>query len=96
MCEVRAQLSCVFVLCARVSVLLHTLASQVTIAADDGIRPGATAASLSGLKTVFKRDGTTTAGNSSQVRAARGTRNSPEEACLVLPGVNLQPASMHT
>jgi acetyl-CoA acyltransferase 1 len=40
---------------------------KVTISADDGIRPGATAASLSGLKTVFKRDGTTTAGNSSQV-----------------------------
>lgn len=46
---------------------LHVL--QVTISADDGIRPGATAASLSGLKTVFKRDGTTTAGNSSQVGA---------------------------
>lgn len=40
---------------------------QVTITADDGIRPGTTAASLSSLKTVFKRDGTTTAGNSSQV-----------------------------
>ncbi|WIA37193.1 hypothetical protein OEZ86_014146 [Tetradesmus obliquus] len=40
---------------------------QVTIAADDGIRPGATAASLAGLRTVFKKDGTTTAGNSSQV-----------------------------
>jgi acetyl-CoA acetyltransferase len=40
---------------------------QVTISADDGIRPGTTAASLAGLRTVFKKDGTTTAGNSSQV-----------------------------
>lgn len=40
---------------------------QVTVSADDGIRPGTTAASLSGLRTVFKKDGTTTAGNSSQV-----------------------------
>jgi acetyl-CoA acyltransferase 1 len=42
-------------------------ASQVVISADDGIRAGTTAASLSGLRTVFKKDGTTTAGNSSQV-----------------------------
>jgi acetyl-CoA acyltransferase 1 len=40
---------------------------QVVISADDGIRADATAASLSGLRTVFKKDGTTTAGNSSQV-----------------------------
>eukprot|EP00882_Tetradesmus_deserticola_P002071 GHRQ01002219.1.p1 GENE.GHRQ01002219.1~~GHRQ01002219.1.p1 ORF type:complete len:461 (+),score=229.43 GHRQ01002219.1:155-1537(+) len=40
---------------------------QVVISADDGIRAGATAASLAGLRTVFKKDGTTTAGNSSQV-----------------------------
>lgn len=39
----------------------------VVIDADDGIRADATAESLAGLKTVFKRDGTTTAGNSSQV-----------------------------
>jgi len=39
----------------------------VVIDADDGIRADATAESLSALKTVFKRDGTTTAGNSSQV-----------------------------
>lgn len=44
----------------------------MTISADDGIRPGATAASLASLRTVFKKDGTTTAGNSSQVRAQRG------------------------
>lgn len=34
---------------------------------DDGIRPDATVESLGQLKAVFKRDGTTTAGNSSQV-----------------------------
>jgi hypothetical protein len=42
---------------------------KVTITQDDGIRPGTTAASLSSLRTVFKKDGTTTAGNSSQVGA---------------------------
>jgi acetyl-CoA acetyltransferase len=41
------------------------------VTADDGIRPGTTAGSLAGLKTVFKRDGTTTAGNSSQVGTCR-------------------------
>ena len=40
---------------------------KVVISEDDGIRPGTTAQSLAGLKTVFKKDGTTTAGNSSQV-----------------------------
>ncbi|KAF8065777.1 PED1 [Scenedesmus sp. PABB004] len=40
---------------------------RVTVTADDGIRPDATAASLGTLRTVFKKDGTTTAGNSSQV-----------------------------
>lgn len=42
-------------------------AVDVVISQDDGIRAGTTAESLSGLKTVFKKDGTTTAGNSSQV-----------------------------
>eukprot|EP00877_Chromochloris_zofingiensis_P002790 jgi/Chrzof1/12511/Cz06g36270.t1_ATO2B[v5.2] len=42
-------------------------AKPVVVSEDDGIRPGTTAESLSSLKTVFKRDGTTTAGNSSQV-----------------------------
>lgn len=41
--------------------------TPVTISEDDGIRPGTTAASLSKLPTVFKKNGTTTAGNSSQV-----------------------------
>lgn len=35
----------------------------VTIAVDDGIRPGATLSDLARLKAVFKKDGTTTAGN---------------------------------
>lgn len=40
---------------------------RVTIDADDGIRPGTTPASLAQLKPVFKKGGSTTAGNSSQV-----------------------------
>lgn len=34
---------------------------------DDGIRPDISTAALSKLKAVFKKDGSTTAGNSSQV-----------------------------
>jgi acetyl-CoA acetyltransferase family protein len=41
--------------------------TPVVIDKDDGIRPGVTADALGGLKAVFKRNGTTTAGNSSQV-----------------------------
>ena len=40
----------------------------MVISKDDGVRPGTTAASLGKLRAVFKKDGTTTAGNSSQVR----------------------------
>eukprot|EP00887_Chlorella_sp_A99_P006474 scaffold3.g6474.t1 len=40
---------------------------QVVIDADDGIRVGTTAASLGKLPSVFKKGGSTTAGNSSQV-----------------------------
>ncbi|KAL2642271.1 hypothetical protein R1flu_009858 [Riccia fluitans] len=39
----------------------------VVIAVDDGIRPNASLGDLAKLKPVFKKDGTTTAGNSSQV-----------------------------
>ncbi len=42
---------------------------QVHVDKDDGIRQGATAKALGALKPVFKRNGTTTAGNSSQARA---------------------------
>ncbi|KIY92728.1 acetyl-CoA acyltransferase 1 [Monoraphidium neglectum] len=41
--------------------------TPVVVSADDGIRPDVTPEALGALKTVFKRDGTTTAGNSSQV-----------------------------
>lgn len=40
---------------------------RVVISEDDGIRPGTTAASLGKLAPAFKKGGTTTAGNSSQV-----------------------------
>ena len=40
---------------------------DVVVAADDGIRDGVTAESLSKLKAAFKKDGSTHAGNASQV-----------------------------
>ncbi|RZC79952.1 hypothetical protein C5167_042527 [Papaver somniferum] len=45
---------------------------SVTISVDDGIRPSTTVADLAKLRTVFKKDGTTTAGNSSQVSDGAG------------------------
>ncbi|KAJ8490394.1 hypothetical protein OPV22_012115 [Ensete ventricosum] len=45
---------------------------QVTISVDDGIRPETSISSLSKLKPVFKKDGSTTAGNSSQVSDGAG------------------------
>ncbi|XP_047334843.1 3-ketoacyl-CoA thiolase 2, peroxisomal [Impatiens glandulifera] len=44
----------------------------VTISVDDGIRPNATVSDLAKLKAVFKKDGTTTAGNSSQISDGAG------------------------
>ncbi|GMH08012.1 hypothetical protein Nepgr_009852 [Nepenthes gracilis] len=44
----------------------------VTIYVDDGIRPNATLSELAKLKPVFKKNGTTTAGNSSQVSDGAG------------------------
>lgn len=41
---------------------------KVTITEDDGIRPNASLADLSKLKTVFKKSGTTTAGMSLDLR----------------------------
>ena len=41
---------------------------EICVDKDDGIREGVTAKALGALKPVFKRNGTTTAGNSSQVR----------------------------
>ena len=43
------------------------LALQVYVEHDDGFREGLTMATLSKLPAVFKKGGTTTAGNSSQV-----------------------------
>ncbi|XP_010556945.1 PREDICTED: LOW QUALITY PROTEIN: 3-ketoacyl-CoA thiolase 2, peroxisomal-like [Tarenaya hassleriana] len=44
----------------------------VTVAVDDGIRPSTTLLDLAKLKPVFKKDGTTTAGNSSQISDGAG------------------------
>jgi Thiolase, N-terminal domain len=41
---------------------------QVVVAMDDGIREGTSATGLGKLRAVFKEDGSTTAGNSSQAR----------------------------
>ncbi|KAL5212715.1 hypothetical protein ABZP36_023562 [Zizania latifolia] len=45
---------------------------KVVISVDDGIRLGTTASGLAKLKPVFRKDGTTTAGNSSQVSDGAG------------------------
>ncbi|OVA01575.1 Thiolase [Macleaya cordata] len=45
---------------------------SVTISVDDGIRPNASVSDLAKLRPVFKKDGTTTAGNSSQVSDGAG------------------------
>lgn len=46
--------------------------TPVVVSEDDGIRAGTTAESLGQLRAVFKKDGTTTAGNSSQVTDGAG------------------------
>lgn len=46
--------------------------TPVTISVDDGIRTGTTLADLAKLKPVFKKDGSTTAGTSSQVSDGAG------------------------
>uniref|UniRef100_A0A0D9VMP4 acetyl-CoA C-acyltransferase n=1 Tax=Leersia perrieri TaxID=77586 RepID=A0A0D9VMP4_9ORYZ len=45
---------------------------KVVVSVDDGIRPGTTASGLAKLKPVFRKDGSTTAGNSSQVSDGAG------------------------
>ena len=47
---------------------------QILVEHDDGIRPDISTAALSKLKAVFKKDGTTTAGNSSQVSNPRSLK----------------------
>ncbi|KAK9734105.1 hypothetical protein RND81_04G115500 [Saponaria officinalis] len=44
----------------------------ITVAVDDGIRPSTTVAGLGKLRPAFKKNGTTTAGNSSQVTDGAG------------------------
>eukprot|EP00245_Coleochaete_scutata_P001585 TRINITY_DN11965_c0_g1_i2.p1 TRINITY_DN11965_c0_g1~~TRINITY_DN11965_c0_g1_i2.p1 ORF type:complete len:461 (+),score=105.87 TRINITY_DN11965_c0_g1_i2:173-1555(+) len=44
----------------------------VTISVDDGVRPGTSVADLAKLKAVFKNNGSTTAGNSSQISDGAG------------------------
>ncbi|KFK42814.1 hypothetical protein AALP_AA1G042000 [Arabis alpina] len=44
----------------------------ITVSVDDGIRPGTTLSGLAKLKPVFKKDGSTTAGNSSQLSDGAG------------------------
>ncbi|KAL4591052.1 hypothetical protein LXL04_004000 [Taraxacum kok-saghyz] len=46
--------------------------TPVTVSIDDGIRPGVTLSDLAKLKPVFKKDGSTTAGTSSQVSDGAG------------------------
>lgn len=46
--------------------------NYVTISLDDGIRPGTNLADLTKLKPSFKKDGTSTAGNSSQISDGAG------------------------
>ena len=47
-------------------------AHEVVVSEDDGIRPGVTAAQLGKLPPAFRKGGTTTAGNSSQVSDGAG------------------------
>lgn len=46
--------------------------TPVTVSVDDGIRPGVSLSDLAKLKPVFKKDGSTTAGTSSQVSDGAG------------------------
>ena len=57
-----------YVLYAKVAVKGPDGAEQdVLVAKDEGVRPGTTASKLAGLKPAFKKGGSTTAGNASQV-----------------------------
>ncbi|KAM9313646.1 LOW QUALITY PROTEIN: 3-ketoacyl-CoA thiolase, peroxisomal [Pholidichthys leucotaenia] len=65
---------------------------QVTVAKDDGIRPGTTMEGLAKLRPAFKPDGSTTAGNSSQVSDGAaavliGRRSAVESLGLPVLGV---------
>lgn len=51
------------------------VAPQVEVREDEGVRPGTSVAKLSKLRPSFTEDGTTTAGNSSQVHNSRRTKH---------------------
>ncbi|KAJ8010955.1 hypothetical protein DPEC_G00080530 [Dallia pectoralis] len=68
------------------------LERTVTVTKDDGIRPGTTLAGLTKLRAAFKPDGSTTAGNSSQVSDGAaavllGRRSAVEALSLPVLGV---------
>ena len=56
---------------------------QVTVTKDEGMREGLSLEALGKLKPAFKKGGTTTAGNSSQVRKVSSSYMDPNHAaCL--------------
>ncbi|KAH9288950.1 hypothetical protein KI387_033067, partial [Taxus chinensis] len=60
---------------------------RVTISVDDGIRPNASLSDLAKLRAVFKKDGSTTAGNSSQVSDGAGAVMLMKRALAVQKGL---------
>lgn len=50
-----------------VPVTIKTRKGEITVTRDEGVRPGVTAESLGALRPAFKKEGTITAGNSSQI-----------------------------
>jgi hypothetical protein len=57
--------------CAGYGVARQGEEKALVVDKDDGIREGMTPGALAKLRPVFKKDGTTTAGNSSQARRCR-------------------------
>ena len=55
---------------------------EVVISEDDGIREGVTPAQLAKLNPVFKKGGSTTAGNSSQVCSSPKKLQTPDASVL--------------
>lgn len=56
---------------------------EITVTADDGFREGATAGALGKLPAVFKKGGSTTAGNSSQVPALTSSKSVTLSCCTL-------------
>jgi acetyl-CoA acetyltransferase len=63
---------------------------QIIVTADDGIRNGMTSETLGKLRAVFKEDGSTTAGNASQVR--RTSRHLLAWDALLAPSLTVFPS----